>query len=92
MQTRKLVCEVLAFVCHVDLPKGQEIVLKGMDKLREYRRDYGRFDAWLRLLDATLDGRGRMGSLVGASEDVRRLGLQGAGDSHLSDFAVSQEG
>lgn len=60
-----------------------------MDKLREYRRELGRFDAWLKLLDATLDGRGRMGSLVGASEDVRRLGLQGAPDNHLADYAVS---
>ncbi|KAI8145922.1 hypothetical protein BJV82DRAFT_535287 [Fennellomyces sp. T-0311] len=90
IQTRKLVCEVLAFLCHVDLPKGQETVLKGMDKLREYRREFGRFDAWFKLLDATLDGRGRMGSLVGASDDVRRLGAQqGAPDSHLSDYALS---
>ncbi|KAL0073402.1 armadillo-type protein [Phycomyces blakesleeanus] len=89
IQTRKLVCEILAFVCHVDLPKGQDIVLKGMDKLREYRREYGRFDAWLKLLDATLEGRGRMGSLVGASEDVKRLGPQGAPDNHLSDYALS---
>ncbi|CDS04805.1 hypothetical protein LRAMOSA07335 [Lichtheimia ramosa] len=89
IQTRKLVCEVLAFLCHVDLPKGQEIVLKGLDKLREYRREFGRFDAWLKLLDATLDGRGRMGSLVGASDDVRRLGGQGAPDNHLSDYALS---
>ncbi|KAI9259027.1 hypothetical protein BDA99DRAFT_484089 [Phascolomyces articulosus] len=89
IQTRKLVCEVLAFLCHVDLPKGQETVLKGMDKLKDYRREFGRFDAWFKLLDATLDGRGRMGSLVGASEDVRRLGGQGAPDSHLSDYALS---
>ncbi|ORX57073.1 actin-binding FH2 [Hesseltinella vesiculosa] len=87
--TRKLVCEVLAFVCHVDLPKGQEIVLKGMEKLREHRREYGRFDGWLKLLEATLDGRGRMGSLVGASEDIKQLGLQGAPDNHLSDYALS---
>ncbi|KAG0169559.1 hypothetical protein DFQ28_004162 [Apophysomyces sp. BC1034] len=89
IQTRKLVCEVLAFVCHLDLPKGQEIVLKGLDKLREYQREYGRFDAWLKFLNATLDGRGRMGSLVGASDDVKRLGLQGAPDNHLSDYALS---
>ncbi|KAI7867438.1 hypothetical protein BDF14DRAFT_1968074 [Spinellus fusiger] len=89
IQTRKLVCEILAFVCHVDLPKGQSIVLKGMDKLREYRHEYGRFDAWLKLFDATLEGRGRMGSLVGASEDVKRLGPQGAPDNHLSDYALS---
>jgi cytokinesis protein len=81
------VCEVLAFVCHVDLPKGQEIVLQGMEKLKEYRHEYGRFDGWLKIVEATLDGRGRMGSLVGASEDIKRLG--GAPDNHLGDYAVS---
>ncbi|KAG2196955.1 hypothetical protein INT46_008126 [Mucor plumbeus] len=89
IQTRKLVCEILAFVCHVDLPKGQEIVLKGLDKLSEHLSEFGRFDAWLKLLDATLDGRGRMGSLVGASEDVKRLAGSGAPDNHLADFALS---
>ncbi|KAL9555089.1 hypothetical protein MBANPS3_002512 [Mucor bainieri] len=89
IQTRKLVCEILAFVCHVDLPKGQEIVLKGLDKLSEHLGEFGRFDAWLKLLDATLDGRGRMGSLVGASEDVKRLAGSGAPDNHLADFALS---
>ncbi|ORZ05858.1 hypothetical protein BCR42DRAFT_427913 [Absidia repens] len=85
--TRKLVCEVLAFVCHVDLPKGQEIVLQGMEKLKDYRHEYGRFDGWLKIVEATLDGRGRMGSLVGASEDVKRLG--GTPDNQLGDYALS---
>ncbi|KAI9476485.1 MAG: armadillo-type protein [Benjaminiella poitrasii] len=89
IQTRKLVCEILAFVCHVDLPKGQDIVLKGLDKLSEHLGEFGRFDAWFKLLEATLDGRGKMGSLVGASEDVKRLAGSGAPDSHLSDFALS---
>lgn len=87
IQTRKLVCEILAFLCHVDLPKGQELVLKAMEKLKDHRREYARFDAWLKLLDMTLDGRGRMGSLVGASEDVRKLGT----DNHLSDYAVGEK-
>lgn len=76
-------------MCHVDLPKGQEIVLKGLDKLSEHLGEFGRFDAWLKLLGATLDGRGIMGSLVGASEDVKRLAGNGAPDSHLGDFALS---
>ncbi|KAI8353613.1 armadillo-type protein [Choanephora cucurbitarum] len=77
IQTRKLVCEILAFVCHVDLPKGQEIVLRGLDKLSEHLGELGRFDAWLKLLDATLDGR------------VKRFAGGGAPDSHLADFALS---
>jgi cytokinesis protein len=83
-----LVCEILAFVCHVDLPKGQEIVLKGLDKLSEHLGELSRFDAWLKLLEVTLDGRGIMGSLVGASEDVKKLG-GAAPDSHLGDFGLS---
>lgn len=74
-------------MCHVDLPKGQEIVLKGLDKLSEHMGEFGRFDAWLKLLEATLDGRGKMGSLVGASEDVRKFAV--GGDNQLSDFALS---
>lgn len=69
------------------MPKGQELVLKAMEKLKDHRREYARFDAWLKLLDVTLDGRGRMGSLVGASEDVRKLGT----DNHLSDYAVGEK-
>lgn len=50
------------------------------------------FGSWLRNLKDTLGGRGRMGSLVGLSEELRKnLGSSAmgpAGDAALSDYAV----
>jgi hypothetical protein len=89
IQTRKQVCEVLVFMCYCEVPSGQEIVLRGLEQLRNTTRDFGRFDPWFKLLETTLDGRGRMGSLVGASDDFRKLGMQGTADSHFTEFAVS---
>ncbi|KAG2183787.1 hypothetical protein INT43_006798 [Umbelopsis isabellina] len=89
IQTRKQVCEVLVFMCYCEVPSGQEIVLRGMEQLRNATRDFGRFDPWFKLLETTLDGRGRMGSLVGASDDFRKLGMQGTADSHFTEFAIS---
>ena len=48
--------------------------------------DHGRFDAWFRVLESTIEGRGRMGSMVGASEEVRR---DAGVDSSLNEYAVS---
>ena len=44
----------------------------------------GCFSYWFKSMDIALSGRGKMGSLVGASEEVRRGGL----DSSLNDYAV----
>lgn len=85
--TRKLVCEQLIFLCHVEVPQGHGIVIQGMEKLKDYKQEHGLFDGWLKKLEDVLDGRGRMGSLVGASEDVKRLGSHGF-DSQLIEYAV----
>lgn len=45
----------------------------------------GCFDYWFKSMDIALSGRGKMGSLVGASEEVRR---GGGPDSSLNDYAV----
>jgi hypothetical protein len=45
----------------------------------------GRYDYWFKALDETLNGRGLLGSLVGASEELKRN--QGI-DSNLNDYAV----
>lgn len=44
----------------------------------------GCFDYWFKSMDIALSGRGKMGSLVGASEEVRKGGV----DSSLNDYAV----
>jgi cytokinesis protein len=46
----------------------------------------GYYDYWFKSLEIALLGRGKMGSLVGASEEVRK----GSGhDSSLQEYAVS---
>jgi cytokinesis protein len=61
-------------------------VLGALDTLSAANNETGRFDYWFKSMDFTLGGRGKMGSLVGASEEVRRN--QGV-DSSLNEYAVS---
>jgi hypothetical protein len=64
------------------------MVLKGMDLLKNFGKGYGRFDAWLKALEKTLDGRGKMGSAVGASSDLKSTGMVGSGDSRITQYMV----
>ena len=73
--TRKLVSEVLTFLCHWDRPNGHAKVLAALDQIKNHQGETGRFDAWLRIVEVTIDGRGKLGSLVGASEEVRSGGI-----------------
>ncbi|KAK4042894.1 cytokinesis protein sepA [Parachaetomium inaequale] len=75
LTTRKLVSEVMTFLCHWSEGKGHLKVIEGMDVAKHQQGENGRFDAWMRLVEVTIDGRGKMGSLVGASEEVRSGGI-----------------
>lgn len=88
-QTRKTVCDMLSFICLCEKPVGHGHVLNGFDSLRSHRGDLGPFNAWIKDLENTVDGRGKMGSLVGASDDLKSLGVYNAPDSHLMEYAVS---
>jgi cytokinesis protein len=98
LPSRKTVADILTFLAHWDRPHGHRFVLKALDDLAQSRGDHARFDAWFSTLEATIAGRGRMGSLVGASEEVRSLRGQerdalreaaNAGiDSGLNEYAV----
>lgn len=85
---------------------GHSYVLKGLDNLMNVKGDHGRFDAWFTILEATLDGRGKMGSLVGASDDIKTLrgreaqlamhaasdvAATAAGDNALAEYCVSEK-
>lgn len=66
-----MACDTLTFLCYCDIPTGHSMVLQGMELLRGYDgNEYGRFDTWLRSVEKALDGRGKMGSLVGVSKDL----------------------
>jgi len=85
--TRKLVSEVLTFLCHWEKPHGHTKVLTAMDQLKGYQGETGRFDSWLRIVEVTIDGRGKLGSLVGASEEVRSGGI--GMESLLMEYALA---
>lgn len=87
LTTRKLVSEVLTFLCHWDQGQGHLKVLQSMDHFKNMANENGRFDAWMRIVEVTIDGRGKMGSLVGASEEVRSGGI--GMENLLMEYAVA---
>ncbi|KAJ6158991.1 hypothetical protein N7485_011817 [Penicillium canescens] len=87
LNTRKLVSEVLTFLCHWGDGQGHQKVLQSMDKVKNDHNETGRFDAWMRIVEVTIDGRGKMGSLVGASEEYRSGGI--GMENLLMEYAVS---
>lgn len=87
LNTRKLVSEVLTFLCHWADGKGHQKVLLALDQLKAAQGENGRFDAWMRIVEVTTDGRGKMGSLVGASDEVRSGGI--GMENLLMEYAVA---
>lgn len=87
LNTRKLVSEVLTFLCHWADGQGHLKVLQAMDNVKNHHGETGRFDAWMRIVEVTIDGRGKMGSLVGASEEYRSGGI--GMENLLMEYAVS---
>ncbi|KAF9356289.1 hypothetical protein BGX26_005472 [Mortierella sp. AD094] len=86
LQTRKSVVEVLTFLCYCEVPMGHKLVLEGLDQVMEYWRESARFDAWMRILENTIDGRGRFGTVVLMSEDLKKSGTQ---DGQLIEYVLS---
>ncbi|KAI1260046.1 hypothetical protein F5Y18DRAFT_269962 [Xylariaceae sp. FL1019] len=87
LTTRKLVSDVLTFLCHWEEGNGHLKVIQGMDFVKTQQNENGRFDAWMRLVEVTVDGRGKMGSLVGASDEVRSGGI--GMENLLMEYAVA---
>ncbi|KAF2478585.1 hypothetical protein BDY17DRAFT_272889 [Neohortaea acidophila] len=87
LNTRKLVSELLTFLCHWADGQGHLKVLQALDHLKAQQGENGRFDAWMRIVEVTIDGRGKMGSLVGASDEVRSGGI--GMENLLMEYAVT---
>jgi cytokinesis protein len=58
-----------------------------MDHVKTLINENGHFDAWMRIVEVTIGGRGKMGSLVAASAEVRCSGI--GIDNLLMDYAVA---
>jgi hypothetical protein len=97
---RKLAAEMLIFFCSFDEEspdrKGLGMVLVAFDyveqtlnsAIADVSNKVGKFDMWLRQLEATIDGRGRMGSMVGMSKDFKEsIHVQEYCVSHVRDIA-----
>ncbi|KPI41697.1 Cytokinesis protein sepA [Cyphellophora attinorum] len=87
LTTRRLVSEVMTFLCHCGEGQGHLKILQALDHVKSMINENGRFDAWMRIVEVTIDGRGKMGSLVGASEEVRSGGV--GMENLLMEYAVA---
>ncbi|WFD19798.1 hypothetical protein MCAP1_002035 [Malassezia caprae] len=81
--------DILLFLCHWEKPQGHRLVLQGIDELKDTMKLPGRFDAWFGALETAIDGRGRMGSLVGASEEFRKLQSRALPEASLPEYVVN---
>ncbi|KAI8972343.1 hypothetical protein BDB01DRAFT_810325 [Pilobolus umbonatus] len=80
--SRTQACESLTAFCV--LPMGHSMVLHGMELLKKNGKN--RFHLWLETIEKTLNGRGKMGSAVGASNDLKKTGMVGAGDTQITTY------
>ncbi|KAF4965760.1 hypothetical protein FZEAL_10733, partial [Fusarium zealandicum] len=88
LTTRKLVSEIITFLCTWgDNDEGHLKVIQALDEVKAQCGENGRFDSWMRLVEVTIDGRGKMGSLVGASEELRTGGI--GMENLLMEYAVA---
>ena len=78
--------EVLCFLTYRNEGEALDLVIAGLENLSSSNNEgndpYG---YWFKSMEQALSGRGKMGSLVGASEEVRRAG---GVESSLNDYAV----
>lgn len=73
-QTRKMVCELLAFLCYLD---GYEHVVRGFELLKKFKKSLALYDTWMKEFLRTIDnGKGKI-----KSEKLP--------ESNLMDYAVS---
>ena len=86
ISSRKVALEILTFLCYWEDGVSHDLVIQALEALSTANNDKGPYEYWFRSLEGTLLGRGKMGSLVGASEEVRRIGGL---DSSLNEYAVS---
>jgi cytokinesis protein len=85
LPTRKILLDLLLFIVYWNEGEAHSLVVGALEALSVSNNEPGGcFNYWFKSMDIALSGRGKMGSLVGASEEVRRGGL----DSSLNDYAV----
>lgn len=86
MPARRNATDLLTFMCY-NIPEEaiEDSIDAGFDNLSRNAGFPGRYDYWFKSFLDTVSGRGKMGSMVGASEDLRR---HGGHESSLNEYAV----
>ncbi len=87
LATKKIILDSLVFYIYFSHGDALSLVFQGLENLTNENHERGNaYTYWFKSLEHALSGRGKMGTVVGASEEVKRLGQL---DGSLSDFTVS---
>lgn len=86
LPTRKLLLDLLAFLAYWNDGQAHSLVVAALEALSSSNNEGGGCYAyWFKSMEQTAAGRGKMGSLVGASDEVKKTGGL---DSSLNDYIV----
>lgn len=86
LPTRKLILDLLSFLAYWNEGEAHHLVIAGLEALSSSNNEgTGCYDYWFKSMESSLSGRGKMGSLVGASDEVKRTG---GIDTSLNEYAV----
>lgn len=86
LPTRRTLLDVLTFLTYWNGGEAHGLVVTALETLSSSNNEGGGcYNFWFKSMEQSLSGRGKMGSLVGASEEVKRAG---GVDSSLNDYAV----
>ncbi|THH29601.1 hypothetical protein EUX98_g4591 [Antrodiella citrinella] len=84
LSTRKILLEILVFWGYWSNASALPLVVQGLEKLSNDNHEHsGCYAFWFKSFEQALIGRGKMGTLVGASEEVKK---HGASDPTLNDY------
>ncbi|KAJ3555998.1 hypothetical protein NM688_g2271 [Phlebia brevispora] len=87
LQTRKLILDILVFLVYWKEEQAHSLVLNALNTLSDDNHEHGSpYTYWFKSFQQALIGRGRMGTFVGASEEVKR---HGGHDPSLNDYTTS---
>lgn len=78
--------DILVFLGYWSNASALHLVIQGLETLSTENHEHdGCYAFWFKSLEQALVGRGKMGTLVGASEEVKK---HAASDPSLNDYTV----
>ncbi|KAI0695404.1 hypothetical protein C8T65DRAFT_698692, partial [Cerioporus squamosus] len=87
LPTRKILLDLLCFLEYYNDGANHHLVVSALEALSAANNEAGNpYGYWFKSLEIALAGRGKMGTLVGASDEVKR---HGGIDPSLNDYTLS---